>query len=125
MSRDQTCRVHSSSLIGTDDVQLQTQGDSHAKRIRRLDQNLADTGHNSTGNGGDAYYSGGTITSRPKIDFDGDNKVEKANVGDDVHQTNKLWADQSVNVYIGGGDGGDGNMVVTGNVDINLDHFIV
>jgi hypothetical protein len=45
-----------------------------------------DTGHNSAGNGGDGYFSG-KIYNNANIDFDGDNKIEKAHV-DNVHQTN-------------------------------------
>jgi hypothetical protein len=82
-----------------------------------------DTGHNSVGNGGDGYFSG-KIYNNANIDFDGDNKIEKAHV-DNVHQTNKLWADQSVNVYAGGGDGGDGNVVMSGDLTITLDHVHV
>ena len=82
-----------------------------------------DTGHNSAGNGGDGGFYG-HITSNAKVDFDGDNKIEKAHV-DDVHQTNKVWADQSVNVDASGGDGGDGNVAFGGDVTITLDHVHV
>ena len=82
-----------------------------------------DTGHNSAGNGGDSYFSG-NISSNANITFDGDNKIEKAHV-DDVHQINKVWADQSQNVNAGGGNGGDGNVAMGGEVDIHLDHFSV
>jgi hypothetical protein len=83
-----------------------------------------DTGHNSAGNGGDGHFYG-SITNNANIDFDGENKIEKAHV-DDVHQTNKVWADQSQNVSAGnGGDGGDENIAAGGNVDIHLDHFSV
>jgi hypothetical protein len=87
-----------------------------------------DNGHNSAGNGGNTYYSGGTFDNNPTaaITFDGHNKVENATVGDDVHQTNKVWLDQSQNVNIGNGNyGGDGNVAFGGDVNINLDHFIV
>jgi len=82
-----------------------------------------DTGHNYVANGGDGYFSG-KIYNNANIDFDGDNKIEKAHV-DNVHQTNKLWADQSVNVYAGGGDGGDNSVVMSGDVTITLDHVHV
>ncbi|HVR55965.1 MAG TPA: hypothetical protein VMT72_03975 [Pseudolabrys sp.] len=83
-----------------------------------------DTGHNSAGNGGDGH-SYGTFTNNATINFDGDNKIEKAHA-DDVHQINKVSADQSQNVAAGnGGDGGDGNLAAGGNVDIHLHDFIV
>jgi hypothetical protein len=83
-----------------------------------------DTGHNNAGNGGDGH-SYGNFTNNAKIDFDGENKIEKAHV-DDVHQTNSIWADQSQNVAAGnGGDGGDGNAAFGGEVHVDLDHFIV
>ena len=83
-----------------------------------------DTGHNNAGNGGDGH-SYGNFTNNAKIDFDGENKIEKARA-DDVHQINKVWADQSQNVAAGnGGDGGDDNVAVGGNVDIHLHDFIV
>ena len=83
-----------------------------------------DTGHNSAGNGGDGHNSG-DITNVPTINFDGDNKIEKAHV-DDVHQKNYVSADQSQNVAAGnGGDGGDGNAAVGGEVHLHLDHFIL
>lgn len=83
-----------------------------------------DTGHNNAGNGGDGH-SYGNFTNNAKIDFDGENKIEKAHA-DDVHQINKVWADQSQNVAAGnGGDGGDDNVAVGGNVDIHLHDFIV
>jgi hypothetical protein len=78
-----------------------------------------DTGHNSAGNGGDGYYSG-KIYNNANIDFDGNNEIEKAHDVEDVHQTNKLWADQSVNVYAGGGEGGDENVAFGGEVEIHL-----
>ena len=54
------------------------------------------------------------FTNNATINFDGDNKVEKAHA-DDVHQINKVWADQSQNVAAGnGGDGGDGNVARVG-----------
>jgi hypothetical protein len=82
---------------------------------------VVDTGHNSAGNGGDGHFYG-SITNNAKIDFDGDNKIEKAHV-EDVHQINKVWADQSQNVSAG--NGGDGNAAVGGNLEVHLDHFIV
>ena len=82
-----------------------------------------DTGHNSAGNGGDTHYSGGGFTNDPTATIDQDNKIEKAHV-DDVHQTNKVWADQSQNVSAGnGGEGGDENLAAGGNVDIDLHHL--
>src|ERR1700741_2167200 len=78
-----------------------------------------DTGHNSAGNGGDGHFYG-SITNNAKIDFDGSNSIEKAHV-DDVHQINKVWADQSQNVSAGnGGEGGDENLAAGGNVGIDL-----
>jgi|SRR5215471_3775424 len=85
-----------------------------------------DTGHNSAGNGGDTHYSGGGgFTNNPSSTIDQDNKIEKAHV-EDLHQTNKVWLDQSQNVNIGSGNyGGDNNLAMGGEVDIHLDHFSV
>jgi hypothetical protein len=85
-----------------------------------------DTGHNSAGNGGDTYYSGGSFNNHPTSTIDQDNKIEKAHVDYDVHQTNKVWLDQSQNVNIGSGNyGGDNNTAYGGDVMIVLDHVHV
>ena len=56
-----------------------------------------DTGHNSAGNGGDGH-SYGNFTNNANINFDGDNKIEKAhatsaatvNIGIDRKKTTRF-----------------------------------
>ena len=40
-----------------------------------------DTGHNNAGNGGDGHSYGNFNPYNAKIDFDGENKIEKAHCG--------------------------------------------
>jgi hypothetical protein len=81
-----------------------------------------DTGHNSAGNGGNTYYSGGSFHNNAEATVDQDARIEIERAGaEDVHQTNKVWLDQSQNVNIGNGnEGGDDNVAFGGEVEIHL-----
>jgi hypothetical protein len=106
--------------------------------------NITDTIHihslntgNTVGNGGNGYYHG-DITNTPNITFNPSNTVTgSSNTLDDPHhvhvdanvhadQTNSLSdINQSQYVMIGlGGNGGSNNVVMSGNLDFDLNPHI-
>jgi hypothetical protein len=70
--------------------------------------------------GGDAKSYGDQ-----KSDHDGDNTGGDVTANTSAHQKNYVSADQSQYVKISGGDGGEGSLAFGGEVNVNLDHFIV
>jgi hypothetical protein len=90
------------------------------------------TGGNSAGNGGDGIFKG-YVVNAPTLNSDASNTVHGASlhfsIADHVDttatQTNSLMADMHQDVMAGiGGNGGNGNVALGGNVDFNFESSI-
>jgi hypothetical protein len=78
-----------------------------------------DTGNNSAGDGGNGYFFGKLTVDSHAVFA----PINTAQAGfhstADAYQTNRVYFDQSANQIAGvGGDGGNGNVAVGGNVDV-------
>jgi len=76
-----------------------------------------DTGDNSAGNGGDGYFFGSLLSAPIVIYMPINIAIAGYNSIADAHQSNNVSFDQSVTQLAGiGGDGGNNNMSIGGNV---------